>query len=335
MDNNLITAPISPEPSAATGISCIPLVITPDGAGTDAVEWLNRNKEEFLRNLTFHGCALFRGFDTTTVTQFNRFVQCFDQTPLPYMFRSSPREELDKAIRHIYKSTSYPSERHINLHNESSYSRAWGMKIAFCCIRPADEGGETPLADSRKVLAHISPQLVEKFRRKGVKYRRNLLAGLGMPWQEVFQTDDKDEVERICRRNDIQFDFRGEDLIIQWVKPAVYNHPLSGEATWFNHVLFFNRYSRYEELDLDPDTPLPEEYLSSDTFFGDGSEITYGEYLEIRTAYTANTISFPYRQGDIIFLDNMLMAHGRNPYTGQRVIATAIMEPAYDAGYIL
>src|SRR6202012_5999675 len=99
---------------------------------------------------------------------------------------------------------------------------------------------------------------------------------LGMPWQEVFQTTDTEVVKEICRNNKIEFSFRRKDeLVIEWVKPAIYRHPVSKEETWFNHVLFFNRYSRYEELELEPDEALPPGYLASETFFGDGSDISY------------------------------------------------------------
>lgn len=312
----------------------LPLVIEP-AEGTDLVGWLQQNRPPFESDLHRHGGLLLRGFGINTVAQFNAFMNCFDTTPLPYMFRSSPRAELDAKIKNIYRSTSYPSDRSINMHNESSYSRVWGMKIAFCCLQPSDEGGETPIADSRKVLKALSPELVNKFREKGVKYRRNLSPGLGMHWQEVFQTDDTNMVEKICRQNEIVFEWKDDGLRIEWVKPALYNHPATGEETWFNHVLFFSKFARYEELDLPPDEFLPEAYLSSQTFFGDGTDISYDEFCTIKEAYRINTVVFPYEKGDIIFLDNMLVAHGRNPYKGERTIATAIIEAAYDARFVL
>jgi alpha-ketoglutarate-dependent taurine dioxygenase len=314
----------------------LPLVIKPTHEAVDLVEWIHANRDEFETDLIKYGAVLFRGFAIKTPGDFSKFMKCFDTEPLPYMFRSSPREELDRSIRNIYLSTSYPSDRPINMHNESSYSRVWGRKIIFCCIRPAEEGGETPIADSRKVLQDINPELVEKFRKRGVKYRRNLIANIGMPWQEVFQTGDKNVVEETCKKNLIDYTFIGdEDLVIEWVKPAVYKHPVSQCETWFNHVLFFNKFSRFEEMGLQPDDFLPAEYLASDTYFGDGTEISYAEYTEIKNAYAKNRVAFPYHQGDILFLDNMLTAHGRNPYKGDRTIATAIIEAAYDPSVIL
>ena len=315
-------------PKSAT----LPLVLKPANGGVNLVEWISHNKSEFEADLTEHGAVLLRGFDIQTAEDFNAFMKCFNTEPLPYMFRSSPRQELNKSIKNIYLSTSYPNERSINMHNETSYSRVWGRKIVFCCITPAEQGGETPIADSRKVLQDIPPGLIEKFKEKGVKYRRNLISNIGMPWQEVFQTTDKSTVESICKKNNISYEFLSEDdVIIEWVKPAVYKHPVSMQETWFNHVFFFNKFSRYEELGLQPTDFLPAEYLASETFFGDGTDISYQEYLDIKNAYDKNKVIFPYEKGDILFLDNMLTAHGRNPYKGDRTIATAIIEAAYDA----
>ncbi|WPV65671.1 TauD/TfdA family dioxygenase [Chitinophaga sp. LS1] len=322
---------VTRQPLLQNSDQVLPLVISPVSPEVDLKEWIQANKERFEQDLLKHGGILFRGFNIKTVADFNDFMGSFDTAPLPYMFRSSPRHELDNKIKNIYTSTIYPNERTINMHNESSYSRVWGQKIVFCCIVPAKEGGETPIADSRRVLQDISPALADKFRQKGVKYRRNLLPDLGMPWQEVFQTDDLKVVDETCRKNNIKYELVGENhMVIEWVKAAVVKHPLTQEETWFNHAFFFHRFSRYEELELDHDDFFPSEYLTSETFFGDGTEITSAEYNEIKAAYQKNMIAFPYQQGDIIFLDNMLAAHGRNPYKGDRTIATAIIEAVYD-----
>lgn len=315
--------------------SLMPLIITPENSPVNIVEWITLHRDYFKRELMVHGAILFRGFGTDTAEQFNEFMKCFDTAPMRYMFRSSPREELNKKLKNIYQSTTYPNERSIEMHNESSYSRMWGMKIVFCCIQPAEEGGETPLADSRRVLKDVPLELVEKFKKKSVRYWRNLTPGLGMPWQEVFQTDKKADAKKICLENSIDFEFRGDQMITHWEKPAVYKHPVTFEETWFNHVLFFHKYSRYQELDMSHDETLPEEYLTSQVFFGDGSEISFGEYVAIKNAYQKNKVVFQYVKGDIIFLDNMLVAHGRNSYKGQRTIATAIIEPINDCAFFL
>lgn len=308
-----------------------PLVIKPRFKGVDLVDWVRKNRTEFEEELLLHGGLLLRGFDIGTLDDFGRFVDSFDSAPLAYMFRSSPRHELDEKVKNVYNSTDYPKGESINLHNESSYSRSWGMKILFCCLQPAEQGGETPIADSRKILAAIDPGLVNKFKAKGVLYKRSLIKDIGMSWQEVFQTTDQKVVEKVCNQNDIRYNFISDaHLEIEWVKPAVYQHPVSKEATWFNHVYFFNKYARYEELGLAYTEKAPADLIHTDTLFGDGTAISLAEYLELKRAYNLHTVAFKYEKGDIIYLDNMLSAHGRNPYAGKRLVATAIIEPAGD-----
>jgi hypothetical protein len=59
----------------------------------------------------------------------------------------------------IYTSTDFPAEQSIFLHNENSYQHTWPMKIFFFCLKSATAGGETPLADVRKVLQRIDPKI--------------------------------------------------------------------------------------------------------------------------------------------------------------------------------
>ena len=69
----------------------------------------------------------------------------------------------------------------------------------------------------------------------------------------------------------------------------------------------------------------PEE-LPYDTSYGDGAPIE-AETLEIlRAAYAAETRTFPWRAGDLLVVDNMLVAHGRAPYSGPRRVLVAMTE---------
>ncbi|WP_432328217.1 TauD/TfdA family dioxygenase [Mucilaginibacter sp. P25] len=144
----------------------LPLIIRPQDAQMDLSKWVVVNHEKFTADLVKYGAILFRNFSIKTPGDFKLFLDNFNSEPLPYMFRSSPREQLNQSIKNIYLSTTYPNNRKIYLHNESSYSRVWGGKIVFCCLKPADIGGETPLADSRKVLKSISSDLIDKFKKR-------------------------------------------------------------------------------------------------------------------------------------------------------------------------
>src|SRR5262245_24347750 len=101
----------------------------------------------------------------------------------------------------VYTATEYPPSETIPLHNECAYQRVWPMRLFFLCVTAAARGGETPIADTVRVAARIAPEVRERFRRLGVLYVRNYHKDLDVPWQTVFQTEDRDEVNRFCAEN--------------------------------------------------------------------------------------------------------------------------------------
>ena len=104
----------------------------------------------------------------------------------------------------VYTSTDYPPDQTIFFHSELAYSKSWPMNLFFFCQRPADEGGETPIADTRRILRRIDPEIRQRFRTRKVRYVRNYGEGLGLDWRTVFATDDRAEVEAFCARADIE-----------------------------------------------------------------------------------------------------------------------------------
>src|SRR5215510_5554268 len=95
---------------------------------------------------------------------------------------------------------------------------------------------------------------------------------------------------------------------------------------WFNHATFFHistLESSTREVLLGG---LEEEDLPANTYYGDGSPIEHSVLKEIREAYRREMVSFAWQEGDILMLDNMLVAHGRNPYVGRRRILVAMAE---------
>ncbi|MFT5822222.1 MAG: alpha-ketoglutarate-dependent taurine dioxygenase [Crocinitomix sp.] len=296
-----------------------PLMFSTAFSDTSISGWMQKNRALIDAKLKEHGAILFRGFHVNSIDRFQGFMNYFEQEALEYKLRSSPRHAVgDK----VYISTKYPSEYAINMHSESSYSPNHPNKIIFCCVDAADEGGETPIADNRKVLNAISDQTKEKFVDHGVKYRRFFSNGSGMSWHEAFQTEDKNIVEEECHSMGIDYKWQNEnDLVLVWNKKAIWSHPETEENIWFNHGFFFNRLAPgYEDLNA----IVEEDKLPNNTFFGDGKEISQEEINEIYEAYQKSTIRFKWEKGDVLLLDNMLMSHGRNPYKGSRNIIVSM-----------
>jgi len=138
-----------------------------------------------------HGAILFRGFKIHSPTEFERFAStiCSD------LFSENGEHPREEVSRNVYTPVFYPPDKKLLWHNENSFNDCWPMKIWFFCARPAEQGGETPIADSRKVFQHINARIREQFMQKNVMYVRNYGEGLGLNWQTVFRTTKKQEVE--------------------------------------------------------------------------------------------------------------------------------------------
>lgn len=302
-----------------------PLVIRPAIDGVELVSWAASNRELIEERLLDHGALLLRGFVVRSPEEFEQFIKTVSDHLLQYNERSSPRKNVSG---NVYTSTDYPANQSIFFHNENSYQSVWPLRIFFFSVTPAEQGGETPIADCRRVLARISPSIVARFVEKQVLYVRNFGDGFGLPWQTVFQTTDKTAVEQYCRKSGIECEWKSDDrLRTRQVRPAVARHPRTGEKSWFNHAAFFH----VSTLDPLVREALLEEFgedeLPSNTYYGDGSTIEPSVLDEIRDAYTQEAVSFPWEEQDVLVLDNIYTAHSRSPYKGDRKVLVGMADP--------
>ncbi len=304
--------------------STMPLVIRQESDNVSPAAWAETAREQIESHLMKHGAVLFRGFNIETVERFEALVKAVSPTIIKYHERSSPRTEVGASI---YTSTDYPADQSIHFHNEQSYTRSWPMKLWFFCKRPAEQGGATPIADGRKVLSLLDPKIVARFAEKKVMYMRNYGDGMGLTWQTSYQTTSKADVESYCRKASINFEWKdGDRLRTRQIFDNIARHPKTGELVWFEHAAFFHISS------LPPvvrDTLLAEfreEELPFNTYYGDGTPIELSVLEEIREAYKRVSVAFPWQRNDVLLIDNMLVSHSRQSYTGAREILVAMAE---------
>ena len=215
----------------------LPVVIQPAFDGIDLIDWGMNNQDFIATHLEKWGGILFRNFDVKSATDFERFITVVSSGKwAEYREAATPRTHV---AGNIYTSTDYPADQSIFLHNENSHCTSWPLKIFFFCLTPAQRGGETPIVDCRKVFDRIDPEIRERFTQKKVMYIRNFGAGIGFPWQTVFNATDRAGVEEYCRNHDIQTEWKeGDGLRTHYVRPAVAKHPRAGEMIWFDHANF-------------------------------------------------------------------------------------------------
>jgi alpha-ketoglutarate-dependent taurine dioxygenase len=299
----------------------LPLVVTPDSSDIDLVEWASKNREFLDAKLLDHGALLFRDFKLKSVAEFEAFANAV----CPNLFGDYgdlPREEVGGKV---YASTPYPAEERILFHNESSHLHRWPMLIWFYCVKAAQSGGESPIVDCRQVYREMEPSVRERFERHGLMYVRNFTKGLDVSWQSFFQTTERSAVEDYCRRAAIDFEWTPDDgLRIRQLSPAVIKHPQTGESVFFNQIQLHHVSCLPASVRESLNSIVDEQSFPRNVYYGDGLPIEDSVVEYLTDLYDRLAVSFAWQERDVLMLNNMLVAHSRNPFSGPRKIVVAL-----------
>ena len=124
----------------------------------DMPAFLAAERAHYTEMLPWVGAILFRGFGVRTAELMSRNLAALRVRPVNYLGGDSPRTALGEAI---YTSTDAPPPIKIPLHNELSYATHYPRYLFMACKDPAEEGGQTIIADGRRVFAGVDPEVRE------------------------------------------------------------------------------------------------------------------------------------------------------------------------------
>ena len=156
-------------------------------------------------------------------------------------------------------------------------------------------------------------------------YVRNYIKGLDVSWQSFFHTRDKEVVEEYCRKASIEFEWSNEnDLRTRKVCRAVWQHPTTVENLFFNQIQLHHVSCLNAAVRKSMQSDFAEKDFPRNVYYGDGSVIEDAVVDVIRETYQKLAVNFRWQPGDIVMVDNMLMAHGRNPFIGERKVVVAL-----------
>lgn len=301
-----------------------PLCIQPTRDDLNLARWAADNRAWIEDRLRKYGALLFRGFGRGHATVDLETFAAAVSDRLIDEYGDLPR---DSVSGRVYKSTPYPADKAILVHNESSHLHRYPTKIFFSCVIPARSGGESPLVDCRALHRHLDSAIIEKLRRKKLKYVRNYIDSVDVSWQHFFQTEDRNAVEAYCLRNGIAFEWFGESgLRTSVVCDAVRRHQTTAEEVFFNQICL------HHISCVDPSTrdSLIRLYgmdgLPRNVYYGDGEPIEDEVVAAIQQAVAELSVAFPWEKHDVVMVDNVLCAHARNPFEGERKIVVAIAD---------
>ncbi|WP_117215333.1 TauD/TfdA family dioxygenase [Allorhizocola rhizosphaerae] len=303
-----------------------PIVVTPQCESLgEGIEWLEAHQAVLKDELLRSGCLMVRGLPVRDAADFARARDVLLPRRASYKEKATPRTDFGEGV---FSSTDLPAAQPIRLHNENSYTLDFPGVLLFGCVIAPEEGGATTVGDMREALRLVPAQLRERFARAGWLLVRNYSELAGLPWHKSFATDDPAVVEAYCDENVIGYEWVSEgELRTRQRRSAIVTHPVTGEQSWFNHFAFWNRWS------LDPDVRdvLLETYgddgLPFDTYVGDGTALTRDEVDALNAVYHQVTMRETYQPGDLLMVDNILCAHGRESFRGDRKILVAMGDP--------
>ncbi len=322
----------------------LPLVLEPlDTAkmidAKDVAQWLTRDQSALEVRLLDHGGILLRNFPLKTAEDIEIISNAIGSYQFDYIAGATPRTAISGKI---FESTRWPAFYKIKLHNEMSYMRDYPAKIMFFSRVAAQSGGETIIADMRKVYQEIRSDVRESIEKKGVCYIRNFknrsktidklksMIGNNMhrSWQDAFSVERRDQLEALCVKLGLQFRWLNDGSVtVANSMPGIIEHPATKEKIWFNQTSSFHPNRRSLGL-LHYYVKWfywNKDHLPFNARYGDGSEIPIEHLYHICDILDRNTIAFPWKKGDLLILDNRLVAHGRNPFKGPREVMVSMI----------
>lgn len=316
--------PVAQRPLVRTspfGNGAIPLMLQPAVPDLDPCAWVRENRQFIDEKLGRHAALLFRGFGLATPQEFETLAEAIEPT-LYGCYGDLPKKE---GGRRTYQSTPYPEQQMILYHNESSHLSSWPQKQMFYCELPAFRGGATPIVDCREIYRRLPPSIIDTLERKKLLYVRTFTERFDVSWREFFKTENREDVEAKLRSSGIDFRWLAQDVLqTRTLCPAIITHPNTSESVFFNQVQLHHIACLDATVRKDLLAMYGLEGMPRHVYYGDGSPIE-DEVMElIGQLYEECAVRFDWQQGDVLMLDNMLAAHARDPYEGQRRIVVAM-----------
>jgi alpha-ketoglutarate-dependent taurine dioxygenase len=289
----------------------------------DPARWVAGHRDALRATSAEHGSLLVRGLglrdaaDTEAV--FRRLGSLMtDREAFAPRRRYSPG---------VYSSSKWPPNQPMCVHHELSYGLEFPSLMLFACLVAATDGGATPVADSPAVLHALPTELVERFERVGWLLIRNYNDDIGASVAEAFGTDDRRAVERYCRANAITFEWQPDGGLRTWQRrSALVCHPRTGQRCWFNQIAFLNQWTIDPEVREYLVDVYGEDGLPFNTRFGDGEPIGADVVQVINEVYEAHTARERWQAGDLMLVDNIRTAHGRESFEGPRDVVVAMAD---------
>lgn len=298
--------------------------------------------QHFVQLLASHKALLFQNEESDAamdVEAFGSFVKRLNLTSYPYVGGAAPRTMIPVEAGNdiVYTANEAPPDAVIPFHHELAQVQSPPKYLFFFCDVECTQGGETALIDSTLVFRYVNetfPEFMAKLKEHGARYVRTIPAEddqtspIGRSYFNTYQVKTKEElIEKLDNIDDLRYEWQedGSIRITSEPIPAIkmiseYQNNSVFQYTFHNSVIAAfvgwedSRNDRTQAVKFGNDESMPQDVLNS-----------------IAAFMEQHKVSYKWKKGDIFALDNRLVMHSRNSFTGPRKVYASMWGDAVDS----
>ncbi len=228
--------------------------------------------------------------------------------------------------------TPWAKEVILPAHNEMTHHTEFPKNMAFLCKEPAQYGGETAIYDCAKAFENLSPDMQQKISSRNVICRKRYVESASdlryISWKQVLgeNTTRKQAMEHFsnlgyqCHSIQEEEDGKTLDILeIHLLRPMVYQY--RGKTCLHASMVPLTPFW-YWQIWPGKTPPLMVTWE-------DGQLLSYEEFYELDEAVLKARIHYDgWKKYDVLIVDNPRVAHGRLPYSGERLMGGLMAQPA-------
>lgn len=251
------------------------------------------------------GYALVRGADVSL----EQFEALSDALMMPMVHQATRTVERDRVNEDGTTSTVNKGTDFVPYHREGSYAPGCPHLLAFYCVTPPTDGGQTMLCDGVRLRENLSDPVREFVDGAMLKWR-----WWAKPdrWQATLGTDDKEEaLRRVAGLRDLlpsyesveDVRFDGDILEGRFISAAVIPTRWGGHRSFCNSTMIYY----YREA---------SSYFAKDAELSlvDGSAFPPDMLEEISAEAERLTEDVAWEPTDVLIVDNSRFMHGRRAF---------------------
>lgn len=288
--------------------------------------------DEVIAQTRRDGAVLCKETGVRTVEELRKFLgPRVDGHVMPYFGGTNSRTALCGSGDVLDTGTEPP---HIRLreHAEMAYVDLWPGFIIFGCLQPPENAhnqGQTTLLRTAELASRVPARFLERLSREGLRHKfrysdAHAPASVAQvkSWQATLSVTTRAEVENICSDRSWASEWAHDGtLTISYTRPAFARHP-SGDSVLFVTDLTAQWYADWPPFDALPDAERPYSFG-----WGAGEAWSAEDGALWAAAADACRYKHAWEAGEVLIVDNMLLMHGRERYSGPRKLGVVLAWP--------